>query len=166
MIHDINALIVIGGKDKKDDESWGRFSGIAEEVTLAVALGKPVYVLGGRGGAARAVGRLLGLDQSLANPDTCLADLGGLEPSVIHKNFTNCFTIPGHPNLPQTVPAVRSYLFEHSVLTDSWPKNGLTLAENRELFTTEITQSKWGRCADLIIQGLTRLDWKDTGTRS
>lgn len=160
LVHDIDALIVVGGKDQKNDRSWGRFSGIAEEVMLAVALGKPIFVLGGRGGAAHAVGRLLGLDQSPANPDSCLADVGGLDPAKVHKNFANCFTMPGLPNLPQTVPVVRNYLFEHSVLTDSWPKNGLTLDENRELFTTKINPSEWGRCADLIIQGLTRLDWK------
>lgn len=157
LIHDVSALIVIGGKDS---DSWGRFSGIAEEVMLALALKKPVYVLGGRGGAADAIGKLLGLDQSLVNPDSYLADGSSIEPEIIPPNFKNAFTLPGHSNLPNTVTGIRSHLFERSVTTPRWPWNGLLLEENRELFRTRITKSDWGKCVDLIITGLMRLDWK------
>lgn len=157
LIQDISALIVLGGKD---GESWGRFSGIAEEVMLAIALRKPVYVLGGRGGAARAVGRLLGLDHTIANPDTCLDDVKNLELSQNHEKFAKSFTIPGHSNLPRTIAEVRNYLFDRSITTNAWPWNGLNIDENRKLFTTEINESHWGECVSLIIKGLTRLDWK------
>src|SRR5262249_22482954 len=64
MIEEIDALIVLGGGD---GNNWGRFSGIAEEVVIAVALGKPVYILGSVGGAAHAVGSLMGLGPSLSS---------------------------------------------------------------------------------------------------
>jgi hypothetical protein len=157
LIQDINALIVVGGKD---GESWGRFSGIAEEVVLAVALGKPVYVLGGRGGAAHAVGRLLGLSETLANPDSCLGDIGNVSLGSVDKNFANSFTMPGHQNLPRSISEVRSYLFERSVTTRAWPWNGLSRDENRNLFGMTIAKADFGGCVDVIIRGLCRLDWK------
>ena len=73
MCQDIDALIVLGGKDVN---SWGRFAGIAEEVMLALAMGKPVYLLGGRHGSAESVGNLMGLGETIANPDGCLHDPG------------------------------------------------------------------------------------------
>jgi len=158
MTQDIDALIVFGGKD--DGKSWGRFSGVAEEVMLALAFNKPVYVLGEFDGAAQAVGQLLGLDKTLVNPDTCLVDNSGIEFSSLYKSMANAFTLPGHPNLPRTMPEVRNYLFNHSVITDSWPWNGLKIAENRKLFAKENTPEEQENRLKLIIQGLTRLDWK------
>jgi len=155
LIQDVSALIVIGGKD---GESWGRFSGIAEEIMLALAMDKPVYVLGGRRGAAEATGRLLGLAENQVSPETCLLDDNRDIFQALYEDFTHNFAMPGYPNLPVTLAELRNYLFEHSVTTPAWPSNGLTLTENRELFQTPITQKEWGRCVDLIIRGLTRLN--------
>ncbi len=158
MIQDLTALIAFGGKD--DGESWGRFSGVAEEVMLALAMGKPLYLLGNPGGATQAVGRLLGLDETLTNPDLCLDDIGSIEHSAIYRHFKHAFALPEHPNLPRTIGELRSYLFEHGVMTSNWPWNGLQLDENRQLFHMPINEPNWGKCANLIIRGLTRLDWK------
>jgi hypothetical protein len=155
LIQDISALIVIGGKD---GESWGRFSGIAEEVMLALVLDKPVYVLGGQGGAAEATGRLLGLGENQVSPETCLRDDNRDQFQALYEDFTHHFAMSGYSNLPVTLAELRNYLFEHSVTTSAWPSNGLTLTENRELFQTPITQKEWGRRVDLIIRGLTRLN--------
>jgi hypothetical protein len=154
MIQEISAVVAFGGKD--DGRSWGRFSGIAEEVMLALAMGKPVYLLGKPGGAAQAIGKLLGLDETMVNPDTCLADIGSIEHSPIYRHFKHAFVLPEQPDLPRTVPEVRSYLFEHGITSSAWPWNGLTPEENRKLFNAEITDPE---CVNLIIKGLTRLDW-------
>ena len=172
MIQDLSALIVFGGKD--DGQSWGRFSGIAEEVMLALAMNKPVYVLGKAGGAALAIGKLLGLDETLVNPDTCLADIGSIEHSPIYKHYKHAFVLPEQPNLPRTVAEVRNYLFEHGVTSSVWPWNGLTPEQNRLLFKTELdqedetgdTKDKKKSCISLIIEGLTRLDWKKQSRNS
>ncbi|HEY5029274.1 MAG TPA: AAA family ATPase [Candidatus Angelobacter sp.] len=158
LIQDISALIVVGGKGK-DEDSWGRFSGITEEVMLALTLRKPVYVLGGRGGAAHAVGQLLGLDEALANPNTGSAHTGGIETGLLYGNFSKCFTMPGYPDLPRTIEEVKHYLFDRSFPTPGWPSNGLDICENRKLFRTTITTSDWGECVGLIVRGLTRLEW-------
>jgi len=163
MIQDLNALIVFGGKD--DGQSWGRFSGIAEEVMLALAMDKPIYVLGKAGGAGLAVGKLLGLDETLANMDTCLDDIGSIEHRPIYKRYKHAFILPQQPNLPRTVAEVRNYLFEHGLASSTWPWNGLTPEQNRQLFNTELTRkdnpkSNKKSCISLIIEGLTRLDWK------
>lgn len=156
LIQDVDALIVLGGKN--DGKSWGRFSGIAEEVMIALALGKPVYVLGGRGGGAYAVGQLLGLDSIVGNPNTCLVD-DKLETSVTKRDFA----LPGLPDLPQSTSELRDFLFERGITTRGWPRNGLLLKENRQLFEAPVRKdnaedAKY--CVDQIIRGLLRLDWK------
>jgi hypothetical protein len=160
-------LIVFGGKD---DESWGRFPGIAEEVMLAIAFGKPVYVIGGLSGAANAVGKLLGLDDAIANPDECLKDVKPIT-SLCPPKFRRAFVVP-KLELPETIEAMRDYLFSHSITTKEWPWNGLSLAENRELFCAKVSSAskcaleEWKKCVDLIVKGLNRLEWKDAPTRN
>jgi SLOG cluster2 len=133
-----------------------RFSGIAEEVMLALALRKPVYVLGGRGGGAQAVGQLLGFDSAVANPNTCLAD-----DEVGESLSTREFTLPGLLDLPRTTPDLRTYLFERGITTNAWPRNGLSPEENRQVFKTVIEPDNIRdaeSCVKQIIKGLLRLD--------
>lgn len=165
LVQDIHALVVLGGKD--DGKSWGRFSGIAEEVMLAFALGKPVYVLGGLGGGAQAVGKLLGLDQTIVNPDACLIS-GEIGNSLSSEIYAHYFTLPGHHKLPRTTEDVRTFLFERAITTTRWPKNGLRAEENRNLFCNLISGSSDHAlsrmaCVNLVISGLLRLDWKLAG---
>ena len=54
------------------DTYAGRFPGIVEEVALSLASGQPVYVCGGFGGAAEAVGEVLGLGRPWATVPACL----------------------------------------------------------------------------------------------
>lgn len=153
LAQDIHALIVLGGK--ADSNSWGRFSGVAEEVMLAILFRKPVYVLGGRGGAARAIGRLLGLDDTIAHPDCCLA-----HEKTIFEEHAHRFAIPGHADLPHSVEQVRRFFFNSSIGTAAWPVNGLDLEENRELFRSPISACQPNECVSLVLRGLLRLDWK------
>ncbi|MFN7937491.1 MAG: hypothetical protein U0R19_29455 [Bryobacteraceae bacterium] len=155
MCQDADALIVLGGKD---ESSWGRFSGIAEEVMLAIALRKPLYLLGGCGGATKSVGSLLGIDATIANPDCLLYDPGPIRPTSFPTD--SWFQIPGLPSLPVTVKELRSWLRDRSVWTDAWPWNGLNTDENRSLFSAPLPASKHTWHVQTILGGLLRLDWK------
>jgi hypothetical protein len=154
LTHDIDALIVFGGKD---GESWGRFPGIAEEVMLALAFGKPIYIMGGVGGAASAVGKLLGLGDTIANPDECLNEVKPMS-ALCPPRFRRAFAVPDH-QLPETIEEMRDYFFQHSLTTKAWPWNGLEPADNRELFCADVS-SEPARCVDIIVKGLSRLEWK------
>jgi hypothetical protein len=162
LIHDVDALIVVGGKE---GESWGRFPGIAEEVMLAIAMNKPVYVLGGSpaqpGGAAREVGRLLGMGAVIANPDTCFRDVSPIGPALDRK-YADSFALPGHPDLPKTLSELRSYLFQRYPGSEGWTWNGLTPSQNRALFCEDTSGSTDHEpIVDLILKGLDRLTWKE-----
>lgn len=165
LVQDISAMIVLGGKD--DGGSWGRFAGIAEEVLLALALRKPVYVLGGYGGAARPVGRLLALDDTLPNATHCLVEVNNPAFTEALNEYAHCFTLPGYPELPRSLTDVRQFLFDHSVHTPHWPWNGLTAVQNRRLFTctVEASPAHVREAVDLILQGLLRLDWNENTTK-
>ena len=156
LVQDIDALIVLGGKN--DGKSWGRFSGIAEEAMLAITLGKPLYVLGGRKGGAHAVGQLLGLDSAVADPKSCLVEENLETPLPAHD-----FSLPGFQDLPQTTSQLRTYLYQHGLTTSAWPRNGLLPNENRQLFNAKIRPGRMGdsaQCVEQIISGLLRVDWK------
>ena len=160
ILQDVTALVVLGGKD--DGRSWGRMAGIAEEVMIALALRRPVYVLGGAGGAARAVGQLLGLDEAPVGLARCL------EPAVydlLDEKFSRddpTFEIPGVPDSPRNLAELRHFLFHRGVTTNDWPWNGLSPTENRELFACPISEGEEPveRAVGLIVQGLSRIAWK------
>ncbi len=160
VLQDVSALVVLGGKD--DGQSWGRMAGIAEEVMIALALRKPIYVLGCADGAAYAVGQLLGLAGAPVNREQCL------QPSAFPRFETtldNCgsrFEIPGVPDSPQTLGDLRSFLFHRGLTTPDWPWNGLDPEQNRKLFDcpTDEGAEKIEQAVGLILQGLSRIDWK------
>jgi len=160
LAQDLSALIVLGGKD--DGNSWGRFAGIAEEVMIAIALRKPVYVLGGASGAARATGQLLGLDGTTPDLRRCLVPAAQAELAHALKPYEHCFEIPGEPRSPIDLAELRAFLYHRGVTTSNWPWNGLNLLENRQLFAFPIAESNphVDRGVELIVQGLSRLDWK------
>jgi hypothetical protein len=165
LMQDLSALIVLGGKD--DGQSWGRFAGIAEEVMIAVALDKPVYVLGGADGAARATGQLLGLDKTAPDPRRCLAPSVKAELEHALKPYAHCFEIPGEPRSPIDLAEIREFLYHRGATTAGWPWNGLDLKENRDLFGCSLADdhSDVDRAVDLILQGLSRLEWKTPARR-
>jgi hypothetical protein len=161
MIQDIGALVVLGGKD--DGLSWGRFAGVAEEVMIALALRKPIFVMGGSGGAAFAVGQLLGLDHALVGLDQCLVPTEHDTFKDGSASHMSSFEIPGEMGSPRTLADLRCYLFHRGVTTSSWPWNGLTEADNRELFTCKVSSvdDDVSRAVGLILKGLSRIDWKN-----
>lgn len=156
-IGEMDALIAIGGKD--DGESWGRLSGIAEEVMIALALGKPVYVLGGAEGAAKSVGKLLGLDSVMPSIERCLVPPCGEGLDEILAAHSNEFAIPGVPDSPKTLQEVRQFLFDRGIGTASWPKNGLSVSESREVFECELPKDI-DQAVATILKGLSRQGWK------
>jgi hypothetical protein len=117
MIQDVSALVVLGGKD--DGQSWGRMVGIAEEVMIALALRKPIYVLGGAGGAAQAVGKILGLDQVTVGIERCLKPAAYDALAHALAPYTNSFDIPGEPESPKDLTELRRFLFYRGVTTAS-----------------------------------------------
>lgn len=160
LIQDLSALIVLGGKD--DGRSWGRFAGIAEEVMIAIALRKPVYVLGGAGGAALATGQLLGLDATTPDLRRCLVPAAQAELEQQLDQYAHCFEIPGVSKSPIDLAALREFLYHNGVMTPAWPWNGLEPQENRDLFRCPLAgnDSNVDGAVELIVQGLSRLDWK------
>lgn len=92
-------------------------SGIAEEVMIAMALGKPVYVLGGGEGAAKAVGRLLGLGDAPVAVDLCLEPAFDDRLDTLLANRAEAFNIPGVADSPKTLEELRRFLFAHGVNT-------------------------------------------------
>src|SRR6185503_4996436 len=161
LMQDLSALVVLGGKD--DGMAWGRFAGIAEEVMIAVALRKPVYVVGGAGGAALATGRLLGLDATTPDLRRCVVSAAQADLARALKPYAHCFEIPGEPKSPVDLAELRSFLYHRGVTTSGWPWNGLGPAENRQLFACPLVDGKphVDRAVELIVQGLSRLDWKN-----
>jgi hypothetical protein len=130
-----DAHLVFGGRDSG---SLGRFPGIAEEVMLSLGSGKPLYVCGGFGGAAHAVGQLLGLGESWAVTPTCLRREAH-EPAATAfegaaERLGDRFQLPGRRDLPRTYDELREFLRNHALGTSEWPENGLTPDEIRALF--------------------------------
>lgn len=160
VLQDVSALVVLGGKD--DGHSWGRMAGIAEEVMIALALQKPVYVLGGSDGAARAVGQLLGLDGAPVNLEQCLIPSAFPEFADAIKPFSSRFEIPGIPESPRNISDLRRFLFHRGLTTSAWPWNGLTPKQNRKLFACGTSDETDGvqEAVGLILQGLSRIEWK------
>jgi hypothetical protein len=160
MIQDISALIVLGGKD--DGRSWGRFPGIAEEVMIAIALRKPVYVLGGAGGAAHATGQLLGLGATTPDPRHCLSPSRHTGLAKVMQDHDLRFEIPGEQESPADLNHLRSFLYHRGVTTSAWSWNGLALSENRQLFETALTAGadRADRAIGLVVKGLSRIGWK------
>jgi len=65
------------------------------------------------------------------------------------------------------LPAFRArqvwhWLYHRGVTTSAWPWNGLNLLENRELFACPVAyrKSDVDRAVELIVNGLSRVDWK------
>ena len=160
----IDFLVVVGGKrsskDGKPSTSWGRFSGIAEEVVLALALKKPVFILGLGNGAAAEIGSLVGLAEPDGNGypvDKCL--LAGKKKLKKHerrvlKKVRDAFKVPYLPKIPHDINGVRKYLMKKLPYKNSaWLRqNGLTLEQNRQLFNYKIDDAD--KCLELIARGI------------
>jgi hypothetical protein len=129
--------------------------GILEESLLALRMKQPVYVIGAFGGASQVLGELLGLSGSWPrgkrkvgrftmkpNPD--------LDRAI--RDSGHVFRPAGYEDLPLTYAETIAYISGHAIAGSNWPDNGLSVAENRELFKTR----KKGKIVELIIRGLSR----------
>jgi hypothetical protein len=130
------------------EKHGGRVPGIAEELMLTLALQKPVYVAGGFGGAALAVGSLLGLARPRTGevPKSLEAQP---DESKLHAIADKLRPGPW-VSLPITAAEIAMFLKEHAVGGPKWPDNGLSPEDNRRLF--ESTES--AEVAKLVAKGL------------
>jgi hypothetical protein len=125
-----------------------RVPGIAEEVMLTLAFGRPVYVAGGFGGAAADLGVLLGLSdiRSGGTPDSFAPNSRDDELENIAEKFQ-----PAPLNdLPVKSTEIVTFLKAHALGGSAWPKNGLSRSENRALFCSTDPEE----VANLVVQGL------------
>ncbi len=133
----------------------GRFPGIAEEIMLTLALGKPVYIAGGHHGAAEDVGAVLGL----ARPLTCEPVSSFMMTKDQQINMSLLQSVrellqpPPWNNLPVTMAELLDFFRDYAVGGNRWPDNGLSVEENRELFRSTRTDD----IARLVIKGLRTL---------
>jgi len=143
------ARFAIGGVVMKHR---GRVPGVVEEVMLTLALGRPVYVAGGFGGASVDVGILLGLGHPRTG-DIPRSLRGELVSDSELLTVARKFQPPPFNELPVTAEKIGAFLQESAFGGPRWPKNGLTRDENIRLFeshdSTEI--------ARLVTAGLKRV---------
>ena len=130
------------------EDHEGRVPGIAEEVMLTAALGKPVYIAGGFGGAAAGVGSLLGL----GHPRTGELPAGWRPHAQEERLAGIAHQLQPAPltDLPLTLAEVASYLKKLAIGGPRWPDNGLTPDENRNLFKSNDRHG----VARLVTKGL------------
>jgi hypothetical protein len=142
------ARIVVGGKSRG---FVGRFSGVAEETMLALALGHPVYVLGAAGGVARRLGELLGLKRPWTGArELSMEDNLSDERKTALEKISDKLRPPPWTTLPVTAKDLHTFLKEHAAGGPLWPPNGLNLEENRRLFEAEDPKV----ISDLLTAGL------------
>jgi hypothetical protein len=117
---------------------------------LTLALGKPIYVAGGFGGAALDCGSLLGLTEVRTGevppsfkPQTDETKLLALKEKLQPGPWIS---------LPITAAEIASFLKEHALGGQHWPDNGLNPDENRELFASK----KPANVTRLLAKGLRR----------
>jgi hypothetical protein len=139
VMREADAVVVMTGKEFG---FRGRFPGIAEEVMLALAFHKPVYLVGGFGGATQAVGQLLGFAEIWLGVPPCLTAEGQARKNSEFdevfeqlKTLRDLFDLPYCPGLPSDYNELRAFLGKRA--TAGWPDNGLTLPENRQLFRSQ-----------------------------
>jgi hypothetical protein len=139
------AMFAIAGATKGH---LGRVPGVAEEVMLALALKRPVYIAGGFGGAAVDVGGLLGLGRPSSGELPRSMRAQPQEPDILR--VADKLRPAPLSKLPVTSHEIASFLKDHALGGPDWPKNGLNAEENRILF-----ESKDGeKIARLVVKGL------------
>jgi hypothetical protein len=148
-----DAQLVFGGRAFGGS---GRFPGIAEEVMLSLAAGNAVYVCGGFGGAAEAVGQVLGLGKPWGTvPRGLQRDAHGESAAFLEamiQEWGMHFQLPHRDDLPLDYHSLVSFLRSHAIDGPRWPDNGLTAEENRALFRS----SKGDEIVRLVSKGMCR----------
>jgi hypothetical protein len=152
------ARFVVGGSSKVYPDRPQRFPGVVEEVMLSLALQTPVYIVGAMGGAARDVGLLLGLERPWMGRDLPTFRVGDdTKQRLGHLDkIEEWFRPPPWKKLPVTLDEVIHFLTDHAIGGKLWPDNGLSVEENRTLFSS----ADAGVIVDSIKKGLLALDAK------
>lgn len=143
----ISARVILGGNTIPNTEKGpgygGRYPGVVEEAWWTLSKGKPLYVLGGFGGAAAIVADLIHpdpeqrathshlLDDTWKHSDLFVANAGALEES----GYISLLGIP--KNMAELATSITGFAERHLVDDDAalaW--NGLSVEENLLLFRT------------------------------
>lgn len=138
MAQDCDARIVLGGKQKG---YLGYLPGIIEEAYYTLANKKPIYIIGGFGGAAKSLAQIILGEQSIQLTNDFQYDSGFLKEFRVYCQ--------GKSATPVDIDEVTAFFREHTIGHLS-ALNGLTDEENRILFeSTNIHELVY-----LIIKGL------------
>ncbi|MFA7429567.1 MAG: TIR domain-containing protein [Rhodospirillaceae bacterium] len=141
MTQDIDARIALGGKLTGFS---GRYPGILEEVLLCLRAKKPVFVLGGFGGAAGGIAELLRGDApTILSYETIKARFPEYEERLAYHNAKGAAK-------PADLDAVLAEVARRGI---AGLRNGLRKKENRRLLETQdVDEAAW-----LILSGLSQL---------
>jgi len=148
MTEAVDARVVMGGKLRA---FTGRYPGIMEEVLLSLQARKPVFVMGGFGGAGQAVAELLrGEEPSRLDPEAIRKDPAYAAMARVHDRDIAARKLPLQAiDWDGVVRAIRDAAGSDL----SGLNNGLTKDENLALFRMQdIDEAVW-----LILRGMTRL---------
>ncbi len=154
------ARVVIGGKLSGYS---GRFPGILEETILAMHSKKPVYVIGGFGGAAAAVGGLLGFctvggARALASLQDPFDGSGELPENLRGEgkkaldSLSDLFCDGNEQSLPLDYYQAIDFLWKHPFGGTKWVDNGLSRTENQTLFESKDPDE----ICSILIRGIKR----------
>ncbi len=143
------ARFAMGGAVPLSKTPDGR-AGVIDEVIQSLLLGQPIFLSSKAGGAAQAIGEVIGLARSRSGvvPDAFLGD------EVVPDEATKARLQP--PDLdpfPWTHTAQLQFLRERAIGGKRWIDNGLSIDENRALFENKDA----AKIATLVTEGLTRL---------
>jgi len=138
LINEIDVIIIMGGKT---DGYKGRYPGILEEFLIARAKKKPVFLLGGFGGASEEIANLIkGIDSDLFTEEIQFNN------NPHYKEFYQNHVDLKYKELCEQIKN-KSY---------NQLNNGLSKEENDMLFTSENSQE----IIELIIKGILKVDGK------
>lgn len=133
VLDDVTAMVVIGGRSIG---YAGRYAGVVEEILLALRRGTPVFLLGGMGGAAAAVGQvLLGRTPTrLTSAYQLRADVAPAELAFV-DHYNARISRDGGADEPTPIDhdAVLAFLRERGL---AGLNNGLSDDENRLLLSS------------------------------
>lgn len=129
---------IAGRLERPAPTLYKRFPGVAEELMLALAMRRPIYVSAALGGAARWVGELLGLGRRWGGLPNGFDEEWLRIPPV----YTALFRPPPFNELPLTREELIKFFQDHALDGPLWVKNGLTPEENRQLFELGVPEFK------------------------
>ena len=158
MTEQISARIILGGQTEPKLQEGspgygGRYPGVVEEAWWTLSRSRPLYVLGGFGGAAGLVADLLELQETpaplLEQTLSSSAYYQQTSARIDASDYRQKLGLPVRPDdLAEAIRQAAKPLLTTDIAALRW--NGLTMAENRQLFRTRDLEMITG----LILKGL------------